>query len=163
MGTQTVPGIEPAATTAPGGNLSRRRLLQVFLGGGILASVVSFFYPIARYLSPPAEVDLGADSVLAGTVAELKPNSYKIFRFGSKPALLVRTAKGEFRAMSATCTHLSCTVQYKPESQQVWCACHNGMYDLNGKNVSGPPPRPLDLYAVHLKGDEIYVSRNREG
>lgn len=160
MGTQTAPLVEPDA--APVRDPGRRRVLQVFLGGGVLASVISFFYPVARYLAPPAEVDLGADSVLAGTTTELKPNAYKIFRFGSRPALLVRTAEGEYRAMSATCTHLGCTVQYKADAKQVWCACHNGMYDLNGKNVSGPPPRPLDLFAVHVKGQEIYVSRNRE-
>lgn len=161
MGTQTAPLVEPGNAT-PVHDPGRRRVLQVFLGGGVLASVISFFYPVVRYLAPPAEVDLGADSVLAGTTAELKPNSSKIFRFGSRPALLVRTAEGEYRAMSATCTHLGCTVQYKADAKQVWCACHNGMYDLSGKNVSGPPPRPLDLFTVHVKGQEIYVSRNRE-
>ena len=161
MATHIPSSLEPGA--APLHDPLRRRVLQVFLGGGILASIVSFLYPVARYLAPPAEVDLGADSVLAGTVHDLKPNSYKIFRFGSKPALLVRTIKGDYKAMSATCTHLSCTVQYKPDSQQVWCACHNGLYDLNGRNIGGPPPRPLDLYSVHIKGDDIYVSRNREG
>ena len=63
--------------------------------------------------------------------------------------------------MSATCTHLSCTVQYRADVQQVWCACHNGMYDLNGRNISGPPPRPLEAFDVNVKGNEIYVSRKQ--
>ena len=50
---------------------------------------------------------------MAGKVGELKPNSGKIFRFGSRPGLLIRTASGEYRAISATCTHLGCTVQYR--------------------------------------------------
>jgi cytochrome b6-f complex iron-sulfur subunit len=45
--------------------------------------------------------------------------------------------------------------------QRIWCACHNGVYDLSGKNVSGPPPRPLEAYDVHVRGDEIYVSRRK--
>lgn len=139
---------------------SRRTLLKAFLGGGILASLSSFLYPVLRYLVPPAETNLGVDSVVAATASELKPNSAKIFRFGSKPALLIRTAEGEYRAMSATCTHLSCTVQYRKDVQQIWCACHNGMYDLNGRNVSGPPPRPLEQYQVHVQGDEIQVMRS---
>lgn len=139
---------------------SRRTLLKAFLGGGILASLGSFLYPVLRYLVPPAETNLGVDSVVAATASELKPNSAKIFRFGSKPALLIRTAEGEYRAMSATCTHLSCTVQYRKDVQQIWCACHNGMYDLNGRNVSGPPPRPLEQYQVHVQGDEIQVMRS---
>jgi len=141
---------------------SRRNFLGALVGGGVVASVASFLYPVLRYVLPPASADLGAGSVLAGTVAELKPNAAKIFRFGSKPGLLIRLASGEYRAMSATCTHLSCTVQYRAELQQVWCACHNGMYDLNGRNISGPPPRPLELYQVHVKGEEIYVDRKQE-
>ncbi len=139
---------------------SRRTLLKMFLSGGILASLGSFLYPVLRYLVPPAETNMGADSVVAAAATELKPNSGKIFRFGSKPALLIRTADGEYRAMSATCTHLSCTVQYRKDVQQIWCACHNGMYDLNGRNVSGPPPRPLEKYQVHVQGDEIHVIRS---
>jgi Rieske Fe-S protein len=69
---------------------------------------------------------------------------------------------GQYRALSATCTHLSCTVQYRGDLRQVWCACHNGMYDLAGRNLSGPPPRPLEQYDVHVRGDEIIVSRRRE-
>src|SRR5690348_6804308 len=90
---------------------SRRSLLKIFLGGGIAASLGTFLYPVLRYLVPPAETNMGVDAVVAATIHELKPNSAKIFRFGSRPALLIRTADGEYRAMSATCTHLSCTVQ----------------------------------------------------
>jgi Rieske Fe-S protein len=50
-------------------------------------------------------------------------------------------------------------VQYRDEKQEIWCACHNGVYDLNGKNVSGPPPRPLEEYKVNVKGDQLVVSR----
>lgn len=138
---------------------SRRTLLKSFLSGSILASLAACLYPVLKYLVPPVEADLGANSVVAATATELKPNSAKVFRFGSRPALLVRTAEGEYRAMSATCTHLSCTVQYRKDVQQIWCACHNGMYDLNGRNVSGPPPRPLEQYQVHVQGDEIHVVR----
>jgi cytochrome b6-f complex iron-sulfur subunit len=41
----------------------------------------------------------------------------------------------------------------------VWCACHNGCYDLSGKNISGPPPRGLESYDVHVRGQEIYVTK----
>jgi cytochrome b6-f complex iron-sulfur subunit len=141
---------------------SRRRVLEFFLGGGLLASLISFVYPVLRYLVPPAVADLGGDEVVAAKVGELKPNSSKIFRFGNRPGLLLLTTEGDYRALSATCTHLSCTVQYRNDLHQVWCACHNGLYDLSGRNVSGPPPRPLDAYQVHVRGDEIVVSRKRE-
>ena len=140
----------------------RRRFVEVLLGSGFLATAVAFIYPVLRYLIPPTVSDLGSDSVVAGRVGELKPNSSKIFRFGTHPGLLIRTADGTYRAMSATCTHLSCTVQYRDDLHEVWCACHNGLYDLNGRNISGPPPRPLESFEAQVRGEEIFVRRRRE-
>jgi len=63
---------------------------------------------------------------------------------------------GNFKAFSATCTHLDCTVQFKNDTQQIWCACHNGLYDLEGRNISGPPPRPLTKYGVRtIRGNVV--------
>jgi cytochrome b6-f complex iron-sulfur subunit len=140
----------------------RRRLVEILLGGGVVASIVAFVYPVLRYLVPPPVPDLGGDEVVAAKLGDLKPNGSKIFRFGTRPALLLLTAEGEYRALSAVCTHLSCTVQYRNDLHEIWCACHNGLYDLNGRNISGPPPRPLDAFQVHVRGDEIVVSRKRE-
>ena len=71
----------------------------------------------------------------------------------------MRTPTGEYCAFSATCTHLECTVQYRGREHDVWCACHNGVYDLQGRNVSGPPPRPLEVYDVHVQGEDVVVAR----
>jgi cytochrome b6-f complex iron-sulfur subunit len=138
---------------------SRRGFLGWFLGTSAGAMCASVIYPVMRYLVPPDIPEATTSLVVAGKVGELKPNESKIFRFGNTPALLVRMPDGNFKALSATCTHLSCTVQYKPESHYIWCACHNGVYDMSGKNVSGPPPRPLEEYKLNVKGDEIVVSR----
>jgi Rieske Fe-S protein len=114
-----------------------------------------------RYIIPPPDLGSDTNETLAGNVGELKPNSGKIIRFGSRPALLIQLNSGEYRAVSAVCTHLGCTVQYRAESGQIWCACHNGRYDVNGRNISGPPPRSLDAYNVELRGQEIYVTRKQ--
>jgi len=140
----------------------RRRFVELLLGTGFVATAIAILYPLLRYLVPPKTANLGSDSVVADRVGELKPNSGKIFRFGSRPGILVLTASGDYRAMSATCTHLGCTVQYRADMQHLWCACHNGHYDLNGRNIAGPPPRPLELYDVQVRGDEIFVRRRME-
>lgn len=140
----------------------RRKFIELLLGSGFMATATAFLYPVLRYLVPPKALDLGGDSVMAAKIAELKPNSGKVFRFGNRPGLLIRTAGGEYRAMSGTCTHLGCTVQFRNDLQHVWCACHNGHYDLNGKNISGPPPRPLETFETQVRGDEIFVRRRRE-
>ena len=143
-------------------SVPRRRFVEVLLGSGFLATAAAFVYPVLRYLIPPTTSDLGSDAVVAGRVGDLKPCSGKIFRFGNRPGLLIRTASGEYRAMSATCTHLSCTVQYRDDLREVWCACHNGKYNLDGRNISGPPPRPLQAFDVQVRGEEIFVRRRRE-
>jgi cytochrome b6-f complex iron-sulfur subunit len=153
---------DPQPRTVGGAHTTRRSLVEFILGAGVLGSLLSFVYPVLRYLIPPAVVDMGGDEVVAAKVGELQANGSKIFRFGNRPGLLLLTLEGEYHAMSATCTHLSCTVQHRKDLHQVWCACHNGLYDLNGRNISGPPPRPLESFQVHVRGDEVVVSRKRE-
>jgi len=150
---------KPPEAPLPG----RRTFLQMLLGAGLLGSLASFFYPVLRYMIPPASAEVNSDEVVAGKIGELKLNSGKIFRFGSRPGLIVRNAVGEYKALSATCTHLDCIVQYRGDLQRIWCACHNGTYDLAGRNISGPPPRPLEAYDVHIRGDEIFVTRHKGG
>jgi Rieske Fe-S protein len=116
-------------------------------------------YPITRYLVPPDVPEAAPQSVVAGKAAEFAANTGKIVPFGTTPVIVLRTATGELRAFSATCTHLSCTVQYRPDIERIWCACHNGHYDLTGRNVEGPPPRPLDRFDVALKGDDVVIVR----
>jgi len=129
------------------------------LGTSLGATVLSILYPIFEFLIPPAISEAQQNSVVAGNSSALKPNSAAIFKFGTRPGILIRTATGELRAFSAICTHLNCTVQYKEDEQHIWCACHGGYFDLNGINIAGPPPRPLEQYAVNLSGDDVVVSK----
>jgi cytochrome b6-f complex iron-sulfur subunit len=144
-------------------DFDRRGFLDALLAVGFVSTAVAIVYPVSRFLIPPASGEPATASANAGKASALKPNSGHIFKFGSKPGIVVRTAEGEIKAFSAVCTHLDCTVQYKPDTAQLWCACHNGTYDLGGNVVSGPPPRALEAFVVNLRGEpgdeEIIVSR----
>lgn len=137
----------------------RRSLIRWLLGSGFAISLTSFIYPVIRFLNPPPVSEAAVNEVVAGRVEDLRPNSGKIVRFGDNPVLLIRVNQTEWRALSAVCTHLSCIVQYQTERARIWCACHNGVYNLQGQVVSGPPPRPLELYAVHIREDEVVITR----
>jgi cytochrome b6-f complex iron-sulfur subunit len=137
----------------------RRDVLNWLLGSWLAGVCGSVLYPISRYLVPPDVPEAAPQSVVAGKAADIPANTGKIIAFGTTPVIVVRTAAGELRAFSATCTHLSCTVQYRSDIERIWCACHNGHYDLTGRNVEGPPPRPLDRFDVALKGDEVVIVR----
>jgi cytochrome b6-f complex iron-sulfur subunit len=137
----------------------RRSLIRWLLGGGFAISLASFIYPVVRFLYPPRVTEASVNEVVAGRVQDLAPNSGKIVKFGDNPVLLIRLNQTDWRAFSAVCTHLGCIVQYEPDRTRIWCACHNGTYNLHGQVVSGPPPRPLQEYPVHITGDQVVVSR----
>ncbi|HEY7617621.1 MAG TPA: Rieske (2Fe-2S) protein [Terriglobales bacterium] len=138
---------------------TRRGIVQWLLGGGFTASFVAFFYPVLRFMNPPPVSEAAVHEVTAGKVNDLKVNTGRIVKFGSTPALLIRAGETEWRAFSGICTHLNCTVQYHESNRQIWCACHNGFYDLTGRVAAGPPPRPLEEFAVRIRGDEVVISR----
>ena len=128
--------------------------------------VVSFLYPVIRFVSPPVIPEASTSQVEAGDTsdAQLLEKGFKIVRFGAEPVILLKVTEGEYRAFSATCTHLDCIVGYQKDRSRIFCNCHGGVYDLNGRNVSGPPPRPLIAYKVNLipKGSDparIVVSK----
>lgn len=142
------------------GWISRRRFLDWFLNTTTGAFLVSVFYPVARFLAPPKVAESTARTVtLSVKPDDVKPNSGQIFRFGTQPGILVRTPDGELRAFTAVCTHLACTVQYRPDFGHIWCACHNGHFDLNGKNIGGPPPKPLEQYSVNARGEQVVIAK----
>jgi cytochrome b6-f complex iron-sulfur subunit len=137
----------------------KRDFLKFVLFGGTFAWLASVIYPVISYLKPPKQAEVVVNSVKAGKVSDFANDSGTIIKFGTKPVILLRTPKGDFKAFSAVCTHLECTVQYRKDFGLIWCACHNGKYDLNGRNVSGPPPRPLNEFRVTLQGEEVFISR----
>jgi cytochrome b6-f complex iron-sulfur subunit len=138
----------------------RRDFLGAILTGGVVAFIAAIVYPIIEYLIPPKQPEVEVTSVDAGKLSEIAQDSGRIVKFGSQPVLLIRTANNELRAFSAVCTHLGCTVQYRSDLGVIWCACHNGKYDLNGRNISGPPPRPLDEYRVTVQSGDVIISKN---
>ncbi len=142
-------------------NASRRKFLDGLLGLFSLAGLAALAYPILRYITPIKKREDSTLSVVASKINVLTPNTGKLFKFGSKPGILIMTPEGKYRAFSAVCTHLGCIVQYSSKDQQIWCPCHNGWFDLNGHVVSGPPPRDLERYTVFIKGQDIIVKKEK--
>jgi cytochrome b6-f complex iron-sulfur subunit len=138
----------------------RRNLLNWFLSTTAGAFLVSVIYPLSRFMIPPEVAESTSSTVtLAIKPNDVKANSGQIFRFGSQAGILVKDTNGELKAFSAVCTHLACIVQYRSDISHIWCACHNGHFDLNGRNVEGPPPKPLEQFVVNVRADQIVVSK----
>ncbi len=143
---------------------SRRDFLNLLLGGGTLATLGAILYPAFKYITPPASGEANVTQVklpFKRSDIEADPKKAKTFKFGRDLGIILITDTGDLRALSARCTHLDCTVQNRPDLGILWCACHNGRYDYAGRNISGPPPRPLEQFAVNVVGEDIFVSREK--
>ncbi len=80
--------------------------------------------------------------------------------YGRIPVLLLRPAEANAapRALLAACTHLNCTVTYQEDEHRIYCACHDGIYDTQGRVVSGPPPRPLRQLYTKLSDGKLILA-----
>ena len=137
---------------SPTRSFDRRSLLNWFLGTALGALLAAVVYPVVKFLTPPEVPEVTSNQVDAGPVNDpaLVEKGFKIIRLGEDPVILIKVAENDYRAFSAVCTHLSCIVAFRRELDLIWCYCHNGVYDLTGLNIAGPPPRPLAPFKVHV-------------
>ena len=74
------------------------------------------------------------------------------------PCLLIRTLDDKLLAYSQKCTHLSCAVIPELERGILRCPCHEGIFELStGRNIAGPPPRPLPVIQLDVVGDDVFA------
>ena len=141
---------ESNGKTGQGGEgFSRRKWIDVLLGSSAVAWLAAVVYPVLKYLTPP--VDEGGAGKLTLSDAqrdELKAKGFMILRVGTDRVLAIKDGDVKVKALSAKCTHEGCTVQFQAAEGLIWCACHNGKFNLDGRVLSGPPPRPLVAFAV---------------
>ena len=129
---------------------TRRSVLDLLLGTTILGFLGSVLYPVLRYLTPLPAAGPGGPLRLTRTEVEaLETKRFVIVPAAGTRILVFRDQRHELRALDARCTHEGCTVQYVAAEGGIWCACHNARFDVEGRVLSGPPPRPLPRYGIH--------------
>lgn len=133
----------------------RRDFLNIAVGGSAAAFAAAGAYPVVRYLEPPPDRVKGATRV--GKLEDFPVGSVRAVLVADRPVLVIRTAD-EVRAFSAICSHLQCVVAYSAERKRIECPCHGGVYSIDGRNLEGPPPRPLDELVVTIDEGAVLVS-----
>ena len=150
-------------TTGDSAPVSRRAFTQVAVGGVGACYAAAIGYPVYRYLATPAReaASLAAVSEVALAKTDIpEAGSALMFRFGTKPTMLIHHKDGSIVCFDAICTHLACTLQFQPEEGRIYCACHGGQYDMHtGENVAGPPPKPLSPYVVEVNDENVIIRR----
>jgi len=141
----------------------RRAFLLASVGVALAIPASIAGIGVLKYLTtglPEDQSSAITEVKLDQSVATLKNNTATKVAFGNKPVLIIKDKSGKLKAFGATCTHLACIVSYQPEKERIFCACHGGVYDPGtGKNVAGPPPKPLPKFDIENREDGKYLIR----
>jgi cytochrome b6-f complex iron-sulfur subunit len=142
---------------------TRRHFLDLLLGASALGWLVSFAYPIIRYLKPLPQTGATRPTRLTREEAvKLEEKKFIIVPVSGQRVIVLQAPDQQLFAFSAKCTHEGCTVTFQPAQSVIWCPCHDGRFDLNGRVLSGPPPQPLTKYNAQRQADGgIVVSEER--
>ncbi len=128
--------------------------MDFLLGASGVAGLASVLYPVIRYLKPlPRAGAVGPTRLTREEQTKLEKEHFVIVPVSGQRVLVLQNAAQEILAVDAKCTHEGCTVQYLAAESVIWCACHNARFDLDGRVLSGPPPRPLPKYAAERQED----------
>jgi cytochrome b6-f complex iron-sulfur subunit len=134
--------------------MQRRSFLKILTSALGLGALGTLTYPLFRYL-----FFVKTTSKKAGIIvpeANFPEGAAKNLVVGDTPAIIIHKPTG-YIVLSRVCTHLGCLVNYHKDRQLLICPCHNGIYDLDGNVISGPPPRPLPKFPFRIVGDKIEI------
>ncbi len=177
-----------ASQTDPSPDSERRDFLStIAMAGGLAAGYGTFAALAVRYVFP---TDAETPWLYVAPAAEIAPGESLVFEspVGVKVTIARRlddqeantteavkktdereeTSGGEtgdpaeqFIALSSICPHLGCRVHWEPHNKRFFCPCHNGVFDPEGKPVSGPPKsaeQELSRYPLKIEGGLLYIA-----
>ncbi len=138
-------------------DIGRRRFLsQAVMGFGLLFGLGTLALRFGQFLVPRHK-PRPSEAVLIGVESNIPMGDAVGMDLSGQKILVLRTEEGVV-AFSRRCTDLGCLVSWSREREQFLCPCHQGIYDKTGKNIAGPPPRPLDRFNIVKRGEQLYVN-----
>lgn len=146
MNTTSVPSSRPSV-------FSRRRQ---FIQLGFLAVGAAWLGTWLQTRLFPATSANQEAAPVSFPLSDLPVGGAKAITYGGVPVMVLRTPES-LRAFSLICTHLGCIVEWQSNKKEFYCPCHDGRYDEFGDVLAGPPPIPLEQFAVRIEGDQVIV------
>jgi cytochrome b6-f complex iron-sulfur subunit len=122
--------------------LTRRDLLRVGLGAAAGLAAGAGVISVLRPSAPPPLTGSGRPLVRDGeweavaTLADLPEGAAVRFSTVAFDGYVVNDA-GTIRALSSVCTHMGCTLAYRPEWRDLRCPCHGASFNLSGELANG--------------------------
>jgi len=150
--------------------VSRRDTMKLTISaiGGFIGAALGI-PAIAYIIGPATKTNESTDWLRVGSLSRIETGKPELFKVRvdqtvgwiedeEEIALYVLTENGrDFLAMSNICTHLGCRARWIPDKDLFFCPCHNGVFDKRGYVVSGPPPRPLDVFTTKIEDGDIFI------
>jgi Rieske Fe-S protein len=145
---------------------------SIVMATGLAAGYGTFFVMAGRYLYPSGANRMwlfvtSAASVAPGDSLPFEsPGGVKVtIKRQAEVAKPSEPQSDEFVALSSICPHLGCRVHWEPQNNRFFCPCHNGVFDPEGKPVSGPPAaahQSLPQYPLQIVDGGLYIEMPRE-
>jgi cytochrome b6-f complex iron-sulfur subunit len=136
--------------------LTRREFLGIGWGLSLLGLFVQAGSALARFMNPRIEPGGFGTEVSAGRVAEFLPGTVSHVQKGR--FYISRLKDGSFLALWHSCTHLGCTVPWREDENRFHCPCHSSIFTPVGEVVSGPAPRPMDIFPISIVDGNLIVN-----
>jgi Rieske Fe-S protein len=138
--------------------ITRRTFLNTLFGGWLFVFFSGSLYALWKFAFPTLGKEPDFVVLKTADFLSISPNSVKPFAWGGKMGLLFKNTGGTISALKGVCTHMECNITYRPEENKFYCACHKGWFDENGKNIEGPPPKPLEFFDITRSGEKLIIA-----
>ena len=157
------------AQTAPG--TSRRGFYLTFIYGLWSLIGAALAAPALLYLLLPPRVRRESEWIEAADVTKLQPRVpvEVVFRKNridgwkitseKETAWVVKLSDRHTVAFGPQCTHLGCAYHWDEAKSEFLCPCHNSVFAVDGKVMSGPAPRPLDRYETKIENGKLLLGQ----
>jgi Rieske Fe-S protein len=155
---------------------NRRRFLNFFTGMVMAVIGLLVAVPAVAYFFGPLRRESGAEEAGpafqdAGRLSDIPVGQWRLLslemthqdgwkRTKTKHAVWVRR-QGEgdqgITVLSSICPHLGCPINWHPDQSQFICPCHGGLFDADGRQTGGPPPRAMDALEFEVRAGRLWV------
>jgi menaquinol-cytochrome c reductase iron-sulfur subunit len=158
----------PAAASA-NSNGTRRRFFQLVIKASAGLIGLSLAVPLVGYLISPALKRRKQQWVDVASAAELQSGVPTQLEYVAtvqdgylesktqKAVWAVKQPNGEVTVFSPMCTHLGCGYHWDGGAHQFKCPCHGSAFDVSGRVVGGPAPRPLDALPSKVDNGRLLI------
>ncbi len=110
---------------------------------------------LLQFFKPRVVVGAFGGKVVAGRVEEFEPGEVNHIQKGR--FYLSSLEDGGLLALWQQCTHLGCTVPWIEGESRFHCPCHSSIFTPDGEIISGPAPRPMDIFPIEIIDGEVIV------